>query len=92
MSEFDDGQRIKIMGLVTFLSVFIALFIYFAVFPIQSNTVESEKTVLGVDPIAFEIAKNWNNLNQNQVEIQIDSCNTAKRIDEFTWQVTMKNC
>ncbi len=93
LNEFDDTQIIKIMIAIVFTSVFVSLFLYFALFPIQTNTVSvPEKTVIGIDPIAFEIAKNWNNLNQEQTIIQIDSCNTATRIDETTWQITMKNC
>lgn len=91
--EFDDKQMIKILGVITFLSVFVALFVYFFLFPIKVNeTVAPEKTVIGIDPIAFEIAKNWNNLNPNQTVIEIDSCNTATRINETTWQITMRNC
>ena len=94
LDEFDDQQMIKIFAAVTLISVFIALFVYFAIFPVKvSASVQSvEKTVIGVDPIAFEIAKTWNNLNQGQSVIEIDSCNTAIRIDESTWQITMKNC
>ncbi len=94
LNEFDDMQMIQIFAVVTFISMFLALFIYFAVFPVKaSGSIEFvEKTIIGVDPIAFEIAKTWNNLNQHQTVIGIDSCNTATRIDESTWQITMKNC
>ncbi len=87
----DDEEIIKKIVVIGFITSFLALFIYFAIFPIKVVP-QTEKTVIGIDPIAFEIAKNWNNLNQGQTSIQIDSCNTATRIDESTWQITMKNC
>ncbi|KKK73964.1 hypothetical protein LCGC14_2888530 [marine sediment metagenome] len=90
----DVEEIIKKIVVITFITSFLALFIYFAIFPIKiSSSIDStEKTVIGIDPIAFEIAKNWNNLNLGQTVIEIDSCNVATRIDDFTWQVTMKNC
>lgn len=89
--SFSDKQMIQIFGLIAFLSVFLALFVYFAVFPVNTKVVES-KTTLGVDPIAFESAKIWNNLNQNTNSIGIDSCNKATRVSEFVWQVELKGC
>lgn len=86
-----NDDTIKQLAAIGFITSFLALFVYFAIFPVKV-TPQIERTVIGVDPIAFEIAKGWNNLNQGQTTIQIDSCNTATRIDESTWQITMKNC
>lgn len=91
--QFSEKQLLQIFALTAFCSVFIALFIYFAIWPVNhSDTKVVEKQVLGVDPIAFEIAKVWNNVNQNTNEINIDSCNKATRISKFVWQVEMKTC
>lgn len=94
MTEFDQERSLKFFALVTIVSVFVSLFVYFAIFPIQVEvpTETVQKTMIGIEPLSFEIAKTWNNLNPNETVIQIDSCNTATRIDGSTWQVTMKNC
>lgn len=91
--SFSEKQLFQIFGLISFVSVFAALFIYFALFPVNhSDTQVVEKQVLGVDPIAFEIAKVWNGANQGVKAIDIDSCNRATRIDATTWRVEMKAC
>lgn len=91
--QFSEKQLVQVFALTAFLSVFVALFIYFALFPVNhSNSQVVEKQVLGVDPIAFEIAKVWNGANQGVKAIDIDSCNRATRIDQTTWKVELKAC
>jgi len=92
---FDDlssGQLVKIFALVSFLSVFVAMFIYFLFFPVVVNENVCEDVSLTVAPWALDTAKNWNKDNLAVSELFVDSCNKAKRINEFTWQVELKKC
>ena len=91
--EFSEKQIFQFFALTAFISVFVALFIYFAIFPVNHNdSGVVEKQVLGVDPIAFEIAKVWNGANQEVKAFDIDSCNRATRISKAVWQVELKAC
>lgn len=90
--QFSEKQLAQIFGLISFVSVFAALFIYFAVFTPECKGGYEQKQVLGVDPIAFEIAKVWNGANLGVKAIDLDSCNRATRIDATTWRVEMKAC
>lgn len=93
--QFSGKQLVKIFALTAFGSVFVALFIYFALFPVNHNDlskVVESKTVIGVDPIAFEIAKTWNNINPGIDVIDIDSCNKATRLEDYAWRVELKAC
>jgi len=88
--ELSSGQLVKIFALISFFSVVFGLFVYFLLFPV--NCGKKDSSVIGVDPIAFEIAKAWNNNNLSVKTIDIDSCNKATRIDNTTWQVELKPC
>jgi len=90
--SFDDNQLIKIFALISFISVIMGLFVYFLLFPVNCSKTCEGKQSIGVDPIALEVGKTWNNLNSGVNELQIDSCNKAIRISEFVWQVELKPC
>lgn len=88
--ELSEGQLVKIFALVSFGSVVFGLFVYFLLFPVNCGS--SSKQIIGVDPLAFEIAKGWNGANPSVMEIPIDACNKATRVEEFVWQVELKPC
>jgi len=89
--DFDEKQLVKIFGLISFLSVVLGLFVYFLLFPVNCGS-KGSTAVIGVDPIAFKIAQEWNKANLGVTEFPIDSCNKAVRVSEFVWQVEMKEC
>jgi len=47
---------------------------------------------LDFNPLSFEALKLWNRTNFTTQEVQLDACNTAIRVDSYTWQVTVRNC
>jgi len=56
----------------------------------QFNLNAGEK--LDFNPLSFEVLKIWNRNNFTVQSVPLDACNTATRIDSYTWQVTLKNC
>ena len=87
-------KSLRIISLITIGTV-IGLFIYFLVFPIniqvQPSTQETQ-TTLTIDPFSLTLFKEWNITNQGVTSFAIDECNTAERIDNLAWQITLGKC
>ncbi len=91
----EDPQFFMAFAAMFFVSMFTALFIYFFIFPVNTQIVGQEtqpKTILGIDPLALETAKTWNQFNFDTKEIPVDSCNKITRIDNVTLQITLRRC
>lgn len=93
--QFSEGQLLQAFGLIAFVSVWSALFLYFALFPVTQDIHYSDsetELVIRVDPLALEATKLWNGASQGTSVVAIDSCNNATRVSEFVWQVELKAC
>ena len=87
-------QNARIIGLTT-IGGFIALLIFFYFFPIQVSveTIEQEsRSTIGFDPLALTALKIWNGANLETQTFEIDQCNTAIRLTDFRWEITLNNC
>lgn len=54
------------------------------------NLNEGEK--IDFNPLSFVVLKEWNKRNFTVQSFTLDGCNTAIRIDSFTWSVPLKDC
>lgn len=94
MFMFDSmsgGQVVKIFAAISFFSVFLAMFLYFAIFPVTVSE-KCDSVDISVAPWALDAVKNWNIENQGQTVIDLDECNQATRVDAETWEVGLKKC
>ncbi len=87
-------KSIRIISLMTIGTV-IGLFIYFLVFPItiQTQSIPGEsETRLTIDPFSLTLFKEWNIANQGVESFAIDECNTAERLGNLAWKITLGKC
>jgi len=92
----EDPEFFQAFVMIIFFSTFMALFVYFFIFPVKAEVVgqgtQQVETIIGIDPIALEVVKIWNEGNPGVQEFDIDGCNKATRIDSHTLQVTLRRC
>ncbi len=48
--------------------------------------------VFRITPQMIQLLKSWNKNNPASREIILDPCNSAKRVDPFTWTLTLHDC